>query len=151
MKARPISAAILLVLGVALSGLTNGLAHAVDASTPRSRAHSADEITQRRVTMRLQNLASKLDLTDDQKSALRPMLEAEANELRAVRMNTSITPEDQEAQFASIHERHREQLRSVLTPAQQIKLDELRNEARARLNETGQKRKGRVPVMPDND
>ena len=150
MKIRPISAVVPFVLGVALT--TGGFVHAIDETTSRSRAHSADETTQRRVALRLQTLAIKLELSADQKLALRPILESEANALRALRLNTSITPEEQEVEMASIHALHRDQIRSVLTPEQQARLDELRNEARAKLREpAGQKRKGRVPVMPDTD
>ncbi len=150
MKVRPISAVVPLVLGVAL--MTGGFVHAIDEAAPRSRAHSADATTQRRVALRLQTLADKLELSADQKLALRPILESEANALRALRLNTSITPEEQEAEMGSIHARHREQIRAVLTPEQQARLDELRSQARAKLSEPdGQKRKGRVPVMPDTD
>lgn len=148
MKVRP--AAVWFVLAVALTA--GGMARAVDDMTPRSRSHTPNETIQKRVAMRLENLATKLELTDKQKTELRPILESEANELRSLRMNSAIAPEDQEVELRSIHERHRDQIRSVLTPEQQTRLDELRNEARAKLNEAGgQKRKGRVPVMPDND
>lgn len=150
MKVRPTSAAVLLVLGVALT--VGGLTRAGDEVNPRTGSRSPNEITQKRVTMRLQNLAAKLELNEDQKSALRPILESEANALRAVRMNTSITPEEQQTELASIQDNYREQIRTVLTPSQWTKLEELRSEARAKLVEpAGQKRKGRVPVMPDND
>lgn len=148
MKVRPVVA--LLVFGVALT--TGGAVLAVDDLTPRARSHAPNETIQKRIAMRLENLATTLQLTEAQKTALRPILESEANELRTLRMNTSITPEEQEAELLSIRERHREQVRSVLTPEQQAKLEDLRTQARAKLNDSAsQKRKGRVRVVPDND
>jgi hypothetical protein len=151
MKVRPISAAALFVFGIALTA--GGLVRAVDDTTPRMRSHSVNETTQRRVLLRLETLATKLALTEDQKATLRPILESEAINLRALRMNTSITPEEQQAELLSIHERHRQQIRSVLTVEQEARLDELQKAGREKmLNDTGgQKRKGRVPVIPDTD
>jgi len=141
---------VLLALGFALA--TGRPARAVDELTSRPRPHSADETTQRRVAMRLQNLATKLELTDEQKVALRPILESESTSMCALRMNTTIAPEEQESQMVAIRDRFREQIKTILTPEQQTKLDAMRQEARAKLSEpAGQKRKGRVPVTPDND
>ena len=150
MKARTISAAVLLALGVTLAA--GGPARAGESTMPRSRPHGSDETVQRRVALRLQDLAAKLGLTADQKTTVRPILEAEANAMRALRVDTAISPSDQQAEFNAIHEKYREQLQAVLTPDQRTRLDALQKEARAKLDESaGQKRKGRIPVSPDVD
>ena len=150
MKSRPHAAAVMLALGFLFATARPALA--AEPLSPRARPHNADETTQRRVEMRLQNLAGKLELTEEQKVALRPILESESTSLRALRMNTSLAPEEQESQLLAIRDRFREQIKTILTPQQQTRLEELRTEARAKLSETdGQKRKGRIPVTPDND
>jgi Spy/CpxP family protein refolding chaperone len=147
MKGRFVPIVALLAFGL----LTAGPARAQDApaiqATPR-----ADEVTRQRVTMRLETLAAKLELTADQKSKLRPILEAEATDLRALRMDTSLTPEDQQGRFEAIRRSSREQIDALLTPEQQKKLEEIRAKSREKAQEAqGQKRKGRVPVVDDEE
>lgn len=147
MKARLFAVAVVLGLGVAAAGT----ALAQDAPVIQSKSR-ADEVTRQRAAMRLQSLSSRLELTEEQKTRLRPILEAEAGDLRAVRMDTSISPEEQLLRYETVRNTYRERMNGVLTPDQQKQLDALRSQSRERVRETqGQKRKGRVPVEEDQD
>ena len=47
------------------------------------------------VAMRLQMMSQKLNLTDDQKAKIQPVLQNEMQQARAIHQNTSLTPDQQ--------------------------------------------------------
>jgi len=86
-------------------------------------------------------------LTEEQKTQLKPIIENKMNEMRALRMDQSLDPEEKEGRLASMQDSYRSQIQSVLTSAQIQKLAELREKRRLASQETlTQKRKGKVPI-----
>jgi len=78
-------------------------------------------------------MSKNLNLTNDQKSRLRPVFETEQRQLRAARRDSSLSPEQKQAKIREIHASARAQVMSVLTPPQQQKMRLLmRNAARER-------------------
>lgn len=145
MKARFLAVASALVLAASAWGAAR--AQAAPAIQARSRS---DEIIQKRVNMRLESLAAHVELTEVQKAQLRPIFEAEADELRSLRMNPSLAPEEQQAQFVAIQKSYREKVDAILTPEQQKKRDAMAAEDREKLRAMqAQRRKGRVKVVDD--
>ena len=131
---------------------TLGLAQqALASEPPPGKVHTAEEMRQRRVAMRLQTLSTNLNLTEDQKGQIRPLIEAEVDQLRALRLDESLSPEEKQTQLEVMHRATRTQIRQLLTPDQQKKLDEMkaRNLAIAQDSMT-QKRKGKVPVADED-
>ena len=84
---------------------------------------------------RLANMASKLNLTDDQKAKIKPILEDEAKQMQSLRDDTS-TPRMQKMQkMKSIHDSHSTQINALLTPDQQTKYAEMQKEAMEKMRE----------------
>ena len=76
----------------------------------------------------LQMLSEKLNLTADQKAKLKPILEDQAQQMKAVRDDTSLTQEQKTAKKKAIHETTNEQINAVLTSEQQEKFKEMKHE-----------------------
>jgi Spy/CpxP family protein refolding chaperone len=90
------------------------------AAQEKTNANSAQE--------RLQELAKKLNLTDDQKQKLRPILQDEAKQMQAVRADTSMTKQQKMEKAKDINESFKPQISAVLTPEQQKKWEEMKEE-----------------------
>jgi len=63
-------------------------------------------------------LAQRLELTDDQKAKFKPILEAQMKKMRDLRSDTSLTSQDRRTQMQAIREETATQLKAVLTPEQ---------------------------------
>lgn len=79
---------------------------------------------------RMDWLAKQLNLTDDQKTKLQPIFENEASQMRAVRDDTSLNPDQRRAKMKQIRESTRPQIDAVLTPEQQQKFQQLQEQRR---------------------
>ena len=87
-----------------------------------------DPETKAQVQAKLQQLATELNLTDDQKTQLKPVLQGEFKQLKAVHDDTSISPDQKNAKMKEIHEGAKGQINSILTPDQQKKLAAMKEE-----------------------
>ena len=76
----------------------------------------------------LQMLSEKLNLTDDQKAKLKPILQDQIQQMKAVREDSSLSQEQKRAKMKSIHESSHDQINAVLTPEQQAKFEQMRKE-----------------------
>jgi periplasmic protein CpxP/Spy len=70
------------------------------------------------VAMRLQMMSQKLNLTDDQKTKIQPILQNEIQQVRAIHQNTSLSADQQKAQIQKVHQDTRDQVKQILTPEQ---------------------------------
>ena len=66
----------------------------------------------------LDQLAAALNLTDDQKAKVKPILEARDKKIKDLREDTSLSPEDRRTKMQSIREETMDQMKAVLTPEQ---------------------------------
>lgn len=91
--------------------------------------HGADEGHGRGMGMNpdgmLEHMSKELNLTDDQKTKIKPILEDQSKQMQDVRQNTSASEQDRRAKMKQIHENTMSQLRPILTSDQQKKLDEM--------------------------
>jgi Spy/CpxP family protein refolding chaperone len=78
---------------------------------------------------KLQQISQQLNLTDDQKTKLKPILTEEAQQIQGVKDDTSMSPTDKKAKMHEIKASHRTQINEVLTPDQQKKWAEMRQSA----------------------
>ncbi len=78
----------------------------------------------------LQMLSEMLNLTPAQKVKLKPILEDQAEQMKAVRDDTSLSPEQQKAKMKAVHESFHDQINAVLSPEQQAKLKQMTQESR---------------------
>lgn len=99
-------------------GLLGGLPlQAQDASnTP-----SATPPPVRRPGLSFTSISKQLDLTDDQKPKVKPILEDMQKQVAEVRKDTTLTPEDRRAKIKDIRDAAGTQLKDILTPEQYAK------------------------------
>jgi periplasmic protein CpxP/Spy len=76
----------------------------------------------------LQMLSEKLNLTDDQKAKVKPVLQDQMQQMKAVREDSALSEEQKRTKMKSIHESMHEQINAVLTPEQQVKFKQMKQE-----------------------
>ena len=69
----------------------------------------------------VEHLAKELGLSDAQKSQIQALFKAQQPAIKAIRENTSLTPEQKKEQVSAIFEGIKQQIKSILTPEQQQK------------------------------
>jgi Spy/CpxP family protein refolding chaperone len=94
------------------------------ASQTNDSANQAmgDPETKAKVQAKLEKLSSELNLTDDQKTQLKPILQGEYKELQGVNADSSLSDDQKKSKMAEIHESSKTQMSSILTPEQKTKL-----------------------------
>src|SRR5262245_2025166 len=98
---------------------------ASQAGTEANQA-GVDPETKAKVQAKLQQLATELNLTDDQKTQIKPILQDEFNQLKAVDADASLSPDQKRAKAGDIHRSAKSQISSILTPEQQKKLESMK-------------------------
>jgi len=114
----PLYFAVLLLLGYSVP------ARAQDTSA--KSAHSEMHHGQRGSS--LEWLSKELNLTDDQKAKVRPILEDEGKQMKAVREDSSLSQEQKHDKMRQIHEAAHSQINELLTPEQQQKFAQLKEQ-----------------------
>jgi protein CpxP len=71
-------------------------------------------------------MSQQLNLTDDQKAKLQPILQKEDQQIQTIRSNTSLTQVQQHDQIKRVHESFKSQIEAVLTADQRTKLEQLK-------------------------
>lgn len=142
------------------TGLTFALALAFNSTTagqtsptksqrkasPDHQTGSAGNMHRDRVGERLEWLSRHLNLTEDQKKLLKPMLTGEFKQMRAVGEDASLTQNQKRERMKQIHEASRPQVQAILTPEQQQKFAQMKEEAKERPGE--KKDKGQSDHQP---
>jgi Spy/CpxP family protein refolding chaperone len=77
----------------------------------------------------LQKIAAELNLSDDQKAKIKPILQGEVEELRGVKNDASLSPEQKQAKSKQIHEASKSKIGEILTPKQKEKWAAMKQEA----------------------
>ena len=83
----------------------------------------------------LKHLTKRLNLSDDQQTKIKPILEDQQNQMQQLRADNSTSREDRWKKMREIHENSDNQIKSVLNEDQQKKFDEMREEQRSRMKE----------------
>jgi len=79
---------------------------------------------------RLEEMSKQLNLTDDQRTKLKPILQDEAQQLQAVHNDASLSQDQKKAKAKEIHAASKPQINSVLTPDQQKQWKEMKKKAK---------------------
>ncbi|HKT48049.1 MAG TPA: hypothetical protein VJP87_11045 [Candidatus Acidoferrales bacterium] len=111
------------ILALALAAFVSRPAVAQDSSHEQSSQTSS-------VQARLDNLSKELNLTDEQKTKLKPILTDEAEQLQAIHNDTSLSREQKMAKMKEVRTSHQPQINEILTPEQQRKWAEMKKEMR---------------------
>lgn len=97
-----------------------------------AQQQSADAMNtaqQSSVDSRLQAISDKLNLSDDQKTKLKPILQDEASQLKALKSDTSMTSDQKMDKAKEIRASHKSQIDAILTPEQQQKWQQMKDQA----------------------
>ena len=78
----------------------------------------------------LQHMSEALNLTDDQKTKIKPILEDQSKQMQQLRGDTSLSQQDRRAKMQQIHESTMSQIKPILTSDQQKKLESMRERGR---------------------
>jgi Spy/CpxP family protein refolding chaperone len=81
---------------------------------------------------RFQDIAAQLQLTDQQKQQIKPILREEAQKLKSLRAETGLTKQQKHAQLKQIRQDLLARIKPILTPEQLAKWQTLRGELRGR-------------------
>jgi len=79
---------------------------------------------------RLEEMSKQLNLTDDQRAKLKPILQDEVQQLQAVHNDASLSQDQKKAKAKEIHAASKPQINSVLTPDQQKQWKEMKKKAK---------------------
>ncbi|MFY9560925.1 MAG: hypothetical protein WAQ52_11885 [Terriglobales bacterium] len=75
-----------------------------------------------RAEQRLKRLAKRLNLTDDQKEKLKPILQDEERQLQSLQDDGSLTPQQKRTRTRGIRMTSKAQMDDILTPEQKEKI-----------------------------
>ena len=106
---------------------------AQDAGTQQSNPQAQTEsgMHQGQRTGQLEWLSKQLNLTDDQKAKLKPILEDQSRQMKATREDTTLTQDQKREKMKQVHESTHSQINDILTPEQQKKFAELKEQQKA--------------------
>ena len=82
---------------------------------------------------RMQMMSQQLQLTEPQKEKIMPILVEEAPKIKAVKSDTSIPQSERLAKLMQIRNDSDSKIRPLLTPTQQQKLDQMRQQQRQQM------------------
>jgi periplasmic protein CpxP/Spy len=118
MNRKPFILALTFALFVALTGLRLvAQTDSTSASDPELRA---------KVQQHLQNMSSQLNLTDDQKQKIQPILQSQFQQAKAVQDDSSLSPDQRKAKMQEIRQSTHSQIGPILTPDQQKKWEAMK-------------------------
>jgi periplasmic protein CpxP/Spy len=126
-----LAAVLLLCSLITLS--TNGLAEEnKDAKKTDAPAAKTQTPARPRVTpeQRLNTIAEKLGLNDEQKTKLKAVFDAESKALRDLRADTSVSDEDRRSKMRQIRQESNEKINAFLTDEQKTKYKDMQKEVR---------------------
>ena len=78
----------------------------------------------------LERLTKALDLTPEEVTQIKPILETQHTQIQAIREDSTLSQEDKKAKAKGIHETATTQINAILTPEQQTKYAELQQKMR---------------------
>lgn len=118
----------LLVLSFALILAVSWVPAIAQGTTDQASTMAADQETKAKVQAGLQHLATELNLTDDQKAKIKPVLQNEFAQLKAVDADSSLSADQKQAKVTEIRGSAKSQIQSILTPEQQQKFAAMKEE-----------------------
>lgn len=114
------------------------------------KGDARQKMMRERAGSRLEMLTEKLNLTEAQKAAIKPIFAAEANDIKAVWQDNSLSKEQKQSKIADIRKSSTEKINAILTPEQQAKFAELKEPTERMMHrrEMGPGQGHRLPPSP---
>lgn len=103
-------------------------AGAASQAAQESTSAAADATTRAKVQEKLQRLSSELNLTEDQKAKIKPILQNEVGQLKEVHNDSALSTDQKQSKMQDIHSSAKTQINEILTPDQQKKLAAMKAE-----------------------
>ena len=119
----------------------------VEKSQPKGGPGQSRERTKER----MDNLSKELNLTKEQQEKIRPIIEKEMKDIRTVRQDTSLTPEQKMEKVKAIHQATQAELNKILTPEQQKKYAEMEEHREKMAEHRGEGRENRQHGPKDSN
>ena len=91
---------------------------------------AGDEATKAKVQSKLDKISAELNLTDDQKTKIKPVLESEYSQLQTINQDSSLSPDQKKAKAKEAHSSAKTEINGVLTPDQQKKWAAMKESAK---------------------
>jgi len=118
----------LLVLTFALILAVSWVPALAQGAGDQASTMAADQETRAKVQASLQHLSSELNLTEDQKAKIKPILQDEVSQLKSVKADTTLSADQKQAKVSEIHGNAKSQIQSILTPEQREKFAAMKEE-----------------------
>ena len=100
---------------------------AQNAGTQESKAQAQTEAGPHH-GQQLERLSKELNLTDEQKEKVKPILDEQTKQMHAAQEDTSLTQEQKRDKMKQIHQTTHSQINEILTPEQQKKFAALKEQ-----------------------
>jgi len=78
---------------------------------------------------KLQQISQQLNLSEDQKTKLKPILQDEVDQLKALKSDASASSQDKLQKAKEIRASHKQQIDAILTPEQKEKWQQMKQQA----------------------
>jgi periplasmic protein CpxP/Spy len=101
---------------------------AQDSSAQQSTAEAHSGMHQGQHMSRLEWMSKELNLTEDQKTKLKPVLEDENKQMQSLHSDTTLTAEQKRDKMKDLRQNTDSQINQILTPDQQKKYEELKSQ-----------------------
>jgi Spy/CpxP family protein refolding chaperone len=115
-------------VGLALSAQTTTPATPPPSAVPQAPSMSSQPTPQDQAHQAIEKIGTDLNLTADQKTKLEPIIANEIQQVRDLRADTTMTPEQKQAKYQETLTADHVKIDSILTPEQKQKLAELRQQ-----------------------
>ena len=135
-----------LAFSVTAAAQTSSTESKQQALPDQNQAGSAGNKNRDRVGERLEWLSQHLNLSEDQKKQLKPILSDEFKQMTAVGEDASLTQDQKREKMKQIHEASRPQVQAILTPEQRQKFAQMKEEAKERHGESKDKGQSDCPL-----
>lgn len=120
-------------------GLLTGAALAQDQAPPPPPAGSQAQAPGGQRGMgserRIERMKTQLNLTDDQTTQVKAIMEDSQAKMEAVRGNSALSQEDRRSQMTAIFKAEQDKVDAILTPDQKTKYDAMQARMRQRMQE----------------
>jgi periplasmic protein CpxP/Spy len=118
---------ISLLLAIALLACGTALYAQDSMSQGQAAAAPQDHHPMMSPDQRLQHMTRQYNLTEDQQTKIKPILEQEQQQMQTLRSDTSMSQQDRMSKIRELRQSTNEQIKGVLTPDQQKKWEAMQN------------------------
>jgi Spy/CpxP family protein refolding chaperone len=142
-KVRILSAGVFLPAAVALVFLSITPAFSAAQDQPTGQQGTApQEGMRRRRGNELDWLSRTLNLTDQQKAQIKPILEDQHKQMMSLRQDTSLSPQEKRAKFMEIRSKTLDKIRPILTEEQRATLEQMQKRREERMRAWRERHQG---------